>query len=72
MRKSDKGPISPETFSLVQEIARIGSWEWDIASDVLRASPELVTLFGLPASAFRIEDWLAAIHPDDIAATREA
>lgn len=72
MRESDKGPISSETFSLVQEIARIGSWEWDIASDVLRASPELVTLFGLPASAFRMEDWLSAIHPDDIAATRAA
>ena len=73
MHRLERGSIDPQTWSsLVQAIARIGSWHWSVESDVLRASPELVRLFDLPVDAFRMDEWLARIHRDDLEATRAA
>jgi PAS domain S-box-containing protein len=55
-----------------QEVAHIGSWEWSIADDRITWSDELYRLFGLePGTGMDYEAYLARIHPDDAARTRE-
>jgi PAS domain S-box-containing protein len=50
-----------------QELAHIGSWEWDIASDRVTWSDELYRLYGLEPQSVEIdyETYVARIHPDD-------
>jgi len=49
-----------------QELAHIGSWEWDIATDRVTWSDELYRLYGLePSVEIDYETYLARIHPDD-------
>jgi PAS domain S-box-containing protein len=55
-------------------IARVGSWEWDVEADLLRASAELRDLYGMgPADVpLRYADFLAMVHDDDRASVAEA
>jgi diguanylate cyclase (GGDEF)-like protein/PAS domain S-box-containing protein len=56
-----------------QRMARIGTWEWDPATDVIRPSSAMGELTGWPHSVrVSFEDYLAAVHPDDRAWVREA
>jgi PAS domain S-box-containing protein len=50
-----------------QRIARVGSWEWDLDSDELTVSDELLRMFGLePGIRLTMAMGVAeAIHPDD-------
>lgn len=50
-----------------QQIAHIGSWEWDIAADRLTWSDELYRIFGVPPGEFAatFEAFLGRVHPDD-------
>ena len=50
-----------------QEIAKLGSWEWDIASDHITWSKELYKLFGIHPHAIdlKYDTYLKLIHPDD-------
>jgi PAS domain S-box-containing protein len=50
-----------------QQLAHIGSWDWDIATNVVTGSDELYRLWGRePGSVELTYDWyLASIHPDD-------
>jgi two-component system cell cycle sensor histidine kinase/response regulator CckA len=49
-----------------QRIARIGSWEWDPATDELTCSEEWRRMFGYaPGEPITLESMRAAIHPDD-------
>lgn len=50
-----------------QEIAKLGSWEWDIASDHITWSRELYKLFGIQPHAIdlKYDTYLKLIHPDD-------
>ncbi len=50
-----------------QEIAHLGSWAWDIATDHLHWSDETYRLFGLQPGEFvpRNEDFLSFVHPGD-------
>ena len=43
------------------------SWTADAAGNILEAGPMLLQEFGTSAA-----DWMTAIHPDDVASTREA
>jgi PAS domain S-box-containing protein len=57
-----------------QQVAHIGSWEWSISDDRITWSEELYRLFGLePRAAGRMayEAYLARLHPDDAARTRD-
>lgn len=50
----------------VQREARIGTWQWDSAGEVLRPSSVLRELTGHPRDAeISFSDYLAAVHPDD-------
>ncbi|MGM4885825.1 PAS domain-containing protein [Tardiphaga sp. 20_F10_N6_6] len=48
----------------------VGTWDWDIANDRVYADSKFARLFGVNADlASRgtpLQDWLDAIHPDDI------
>jgi len=50
-----------------QRIARMGSWEWDLANDRITSSPENHRLFGRAENAapYGYQTVLQAIHPDD-------
>jgi PAS domain S-box-containing protein len=55
-----------------QEIARTGSWEWNIPADEITWSDELYRLFGLaPQSvAVTFSSFLERVHPEDREETR--
>jgi len=50
-----------------QEIAHLGSWEWDIASNVVTWSDELYRIYGLERTDFpaTYEGFLERVHPAD-------
>jgi PAS domain S-box-containing protein len=56
-----------------QAVAQIGSWEWDIGSDVITWSDETYRIFGAAPAAGPIsyERYLALIHPEDRDAVSE-
>jgi PAS domain S-box-containing protein len=55
-----------------QQIAGVGSWEWDVAADRLTWSETLCALYGIaPDAAPRtFDEYLARVHPDDRATAR--
>jgi PAS domain S-box-containing protein len=50
-----------------QRIARLGSWEWDIAADRVTWSEELYRIYGLPpdVSELRLATFLERVVPED-------
>ena len=57
-----------------QEIAHLGSWEWNITQNAVRWSDELYRIYGLVpgALAATYEGYISRIHPDDRARVHEA
>src|SRR3954471_21812621 len=50
-----------------QALARIGSWEWDVAANLVTWSDELFRIYGYEPGAFEptYETFLAHVHADD-------
>ena len=49
-----------------QQVAHIGSWEWDVPSNRVIWSDEMYRLWGLePAGGRSYESYLASVHADD-------
>ena len=61
-----------QQLSFAQELARLGSWEWDYGADRVSASPELTALFDLEGRDTTVEEWLAMIVPEDVPALKDA
>ncbi len=59
---------SESRLSLALDSARTGIWEWDIASGVLRATPQAEAVFELRPGEFggMYEDFLRLVHPADV------
>ena len=56
-----------------QHIARIGSWEWEAATDVLVWSAELYEMFEVdPRTQVTLARYLDRIHPDDLSLVEAA
>ena len=57
-----------ETFAKAQEIAHIGSWDWDIINGDLAWSDEIYRIFGLEPQQFgaTYEEFLKSVHNDDV------
>lgn len=64
---------SKESLKKAQRISSLGSWEWDLTTDVTTFSDEFFHLFGFAdnENATR-EQCLGRIHPDDIDAVNNA
>ena len=73
-RAVDDLTISQRRLAEAQRIARIGSWEWDVAKDQIWGSDELIALYGLDPASFpaTYADFLEIVHPDDRARVDEA
>jgi PAS domain S-box-containing protein len=55
-----------------QEVAHIGSWEWDVVSNRIWWSDEMYRVYGLPiGSAITYERYLSLIHPEDRALAQD-
>jgi PAS domain S-box-containing protein len=54
-------------LSIAQQITHIGSWEWDVASNVVTWSDELYRIYGYDPQSFevKLERFLERVHPDD-------
>jgi PAS domain S-box-containing protein len=54
-------------LAAAQQIAHIGSWEWDLATSSVAWSDELYRIYGLEPQSCEItfESFLARVHPDD-------
>lgn len=50
-----------------QKISRIGSWDWDFATDRTRWSNELFEIFGMEPGDTHLgfEGYMSAVHPED-------
>jgi diguanylate cyclase (GGDEF)-like protein/PAS domain S-box-containing protein len=58
---------SERALAEAQELAHIGSWEWDIASDRITWSPELYRIFDVDRSVVDLsyDAYMRLVHPDD-------
>ncbi|HYF26702.1 MAG TPA: EAL domain-containing protein [Baekduia sp.] len=50
-----------------EQLARIGSWEWDITAGEVTWSDELWRIYGIPKGSVELsyEHFLACVHPED-------
>jgi len=58
---------SRERFEKAQQIAHIGSWEWDVKTDTIEWSDEVYRIFGAKPQKFvpTYEKFLAFVHDED-------
>lgn len=58
---------SQRQLAEAQRIARLGSWEWDISSNVITWSPQLIELFELDEATYPrdYDGFLDALHAED-------
>ncbi len=59
--------VLAERLVAAQQIAGIGSWEWDVPANSVTWSEELCRIFGVPTGSHpsTYDDYLAAVHPED-------
>jgi PAS domain S-box-containing protein len=57
-----------QRLRLAHQAARLGTWQWDIASGSNIWDERLEAMYGLPPGGFggSFEAWMAMIHPDDV------
>ncbi|HEV8128297.1 MAG TPA: MASE1 domain-containing protein [Candidatus Eisenbacteria bacterium] len=50
-----------------QRVARLGSWEWDIQTNALWWSDEMIEIYGIDRASFpgSFESFLERVHPED-------
>jgi PAS domain S-box-containing protein len=65
--------LSRRLLADAQQLARIGSWEWDLATNVVTWSDELFRIYGYEPGAVEVsyEAFLGRVHPDDRASVDE-
>jgi len=58
---------SEERLRLAQQVARVGSFEWNVQTGVIQWTPELEHIYGLPPQGFAgtREAWEQMIHSED-------
>ncbi len=63
----EKIKTSQENLIKAQEIAKLGSWVWDIENNILEWSDEIYRIFGLSPQEFdaTYEAFINSVHPDD-------
>jgi PAS domain S-box-containing protein len=74
-RQVEEALLRRETeLSIANELAQLGSWEWDFETNRIIGSRELFRLLGLGdrAGALEFEEWLTIVDRQDVAELREA
>ncbi|MBF0131710.1 MAG: PAS domain S-box protein [Magnetococcales bacterium] len=68
LKKSQRG------LARAQELAHLGSWDWDIPANIITWSDETYRIFSLKPQEFRAtyEAFLLAVHPEDRQLERNA
>jgi diguanylate cyclase (GGDEF)-like protein/PAS domain S-box-containing protein len=61
-----------ERLSLATEVAKVGVWEWDVATGELTWDATMFAIYGFPQMAMSYEKWSAAVHPQDLPAVEAA
>jgi signal transduction histidine kinase len=62
-----------ERLSLATAVAKVGVWEWEIASNKLTWDATMFDIYGIPpAVSMPYTKWSAAVHPDDLPAVEAA
>lgn len=58
-----------QRLELAHKIARIGTFEWNLQTNLVIWTEELEALYGLPIGSFggRYEHWAQVVHSDDLA-----
>ncbi len=58
---------SAELFSIVQRLAKLGVWHWNVSSNRVTWSDELYRIYGLANDELEasFEGYLARVHPED-------
>jgi PAS domain S-box-containing protein len=57
---------SEARLRLAQQVARVGTFEWNIQTGVNTWTPELEAMYGLkPVSSPEAKDWESLVHPKD-------
>jgi diguanylate cyclase (GGDEF)-like protein/PAS domain S-box-containing protein len=58
---------SERALAEAQELAHIGSWEWDVGADRISWSPELYRILGVERDGAEVDygAYLQRVHPDD-------
>jgi len=58
---------SEERLRLAQQVARVGSFDWNLESGVNIWTPELEAMYGLPSGGFAKTQpaWESLVHPED-------
>ena len=71
-RESEESARREAQFVEAERIAQLGSYDWDVRSNVVRRSEELCRIFGLQPEAFpaTFEAYLDRVHPADRARTQ--
>jgi PAS domain S-box-containing protein len=59
LRRSESG------LEKAQQIARMGSWEWDIVNNIEHRSRELLRLYDYGKDTGNVEAFIDAVHPGD-------
>ncbi len=64
---------SEERLRLAQQVATIGTFEWNMQTNVHRWTPELEAMYGLPPGGFAgtRQAWEQLLHPEDRAAANK-
>src|SRR5689334_6171667 len=67
-RARNEAKASSEALRLAQQVARVGSFEWNIKTGAIEWTPELETIYGLKPGSFggTFEDWEQLVFPDDL------
>ena len=73
-RKNREIRRSQRQLAEAQQIAQLGSWDWEIAADTVNWSDEVYRIFDLRAHDYdgTFEGFLARVHPEDRQATHFA
>ena len=58
--------------SQAENLANLGSWQWDIARDVFTLSPEWRRVCGCSAERLTSDEFYPIAHPDDLPIIRQA
>ncbi|MDO8700530.1 MAG: response regulator [Deltaproteobacteria bacterium] len=70
---TEAADLLTERLSLATAVAKVGVWEWDLASNKLTWDATMFDIYGFPPVVpMPYERWSAAVHPEDLPAVESS